>query len=283
LLQPRTLLAAPSIVLTIALLAVPVVVLVCYSFWQVDGYVITATWNTDNYAEVIRRYDRVLLNTFSVGLEVGFFTSLAALPVAYAIRFKMGRAQNTVLFLLLTALFSGYLVRIYAWRIILGDHGILNNVLLWIGLTHEPLQIFLYNRFSLIVTQMGFLLPLAVLPIYSALQNLPKERLDASHDLGAGRLETFWRVVMPEIAIATGIAFSLCMALSSGDFLTPTLVGGPNGFLVGQAIARQFGTAFDWPLGSALAVSTGLLMILIVTLVLRSAARWQTRLARSTG
>ncbi len=282
-LQPRTLLAAPSIVLTIALLAVPVVVLVCYSFWQVDGYVITATWNTDNYAEVIRRYDRVLLNTFSVGLEVGFFTSLAALPVAYAIRFKMGRAQNTVLFLLLTALFSGYLVRIYAWRIILGDHGILNNVLLWIGLTHEPLQIFLYNRFSLIVTQMGFLLPLAVLPIYSALQNLPKERLDASHDLGAGRLETFWRVVMPEIAIATGIAFSLCMALSSGDFLTPTLVGGPNGFLVGQAIARQFGTAFDWPLGSALAVSTGLLMILIVTLVLRSAARWQTRLARSTG
>jgi spermidine/putrescine transport system permease protein len=283
LLQLRTLLAAPAVFFTLALLGVPLAFLVCYSLWQVDGYVVSAKWNVDNYVEVSRRYSGVIFNTFSVGLEVGLFTSLAALPIAYALRFKMGKAQNAVLFLLLVALFSGYLVRIYAWRIILGDHGILNSVLLWIGLTREPLQIFLYNRFSLILTQMGFLLPLAVLPIYSALQNLPKERLDASHDLGAGRLETFWRVVMPEIAVATAIAFSLCMALASGDFVTPTLVGGPNGFMAGQAIARQFGTAFDWPLGSALAMATGLITILIVVLVLRSAVHWQTRLLRSVG
>jgi len=276
-------LAAPSIALTLALLGVPLVVLTCYSFWEVDGYVIVSNWNIDNYLEVIRRYSWVLLHTFTVGLEVGLFSSAAALPVAYAIRFKLGRTQNVVLFLLLAALFSGYLVRIYAWRIILGDHGILNSMLQWIGLTDGPLDIFLYNRFSLIVTQMGFLLPLAILPIYSALQNLPKERLEASHDLGAGRLETFWRVVTPEIAVATGISFSLCMALSSGDFLTPTLVGGPKGFMVGQAIARQFGTAFDWPLGSALALATGLVLVLLVTLALRTAIWWQTRLTRSVG
>jgi spermidine/putrescine transport system permease protein len=195
----------------------------------------------------------------------------------------MGVAQETCLFLLLVALFSGYLVRIYAWRIILGESGILNSTLIWVGITDEPLQFLLFSRLSLIITQMGFLLPLAVLPIYSALQNLPRERLEASHDLGAGRFETLFRVVIPEIAMGTAIAFSLCMALAAGDFITPSLVGGPNGFMIGQAIARQFGTAFDWPLGSALAISTGLIMILLVVIVLGGASHLQNRKARSVG
>jgi spermidine/putrescine transport system permease protein len=279
----RTLIALPSVLFTVALVGVPLIVVVCYSFWRVDGYVISANWNVANYVEVVGRYSGVLLHTCSIGVEVGFFTTLAALPLAYALRYKMGAAENHVLFLILVALFSGYLVRIYAWRIILGDQGILNSTLLWTGVTHRPLEFLLFSRFSLIVTQMGFLLPLAVLPIYSALQNLPKDRLEASHDLGAGRIETLWRVIMPEIAMGTAIAFSQCMALAAGDFITPTLVGGPSGMMAGQAIARQFGTAFDWPLGSALALVTSLLIVLIVLAVLWAASHWQTRLVRSAG
>jgi spermidine/putrescine transport system permease protein len=277
----KLLAAIPSLLFTAVLLGIPLVVLICYSFWTVDVYDVRADWNLGNYAEVIRRYGGVLLHTFTIGVEVGFFTTLAALPLAYALRFKMGAAQALFLFLLLIALFSGYLVRIYAWRIILGDSGILNSALLWAGIVSHPLQILLFSRLSLIITQMGFLLPLAVLPIYSALQNLPRERLEASHDLGAGRFETLWRVVMPEIGMGTGIAFSLCMVLAAGDFITPTLVGGPTGLMVGQAIARQFGTAFDWPLGSALAISTGVIMIALVVLVLRSASYLQTHKQRS--
>jgi spermidine/putrescine transport system permease protein len=260
----RTLLAVPALGVVGALLLAPLCVLLAYSFWQVNFIEIVPIWTLDNYRFAFDEYGALIMRTVGVGALAAAVTTLLAIPLAYAVRYKLGRAQHAVMFLLLLALFSGYIVRIYAWKTILGEHGIVNAALQGLGLIEQPLSFILFSRVALIITLTNFLLPIAVLPIYGALQNLPRERIDASHDLGAGRLETVWRVVLPEIALAVFVSFALCLVLAAGDWVTPTLVGGPSSLMVGQVITGQFGNAFNWPFGGALAFSTAAILLIAV-------------------
>ena len=257
----RSLLVLPALGLIAALLIAPLGVLLLYSFWRVDFISIVSDWNLDNYRQAFSQYGALMLRTLGVGALAAAVTTALAIPLAYAVRYKLGRAQDAVVFLLLLALFSGYLVRIYAWKTILGEDGIINSALRGLGVTHHPLPFLLFSRFALIVTLTNFLLPLAILPIYGGLQNLPRERIDASHDLGAGRFETARRLVLPEIALPIFASFSVCLVLAAGDWVTPTLVGGPSSLMVGQVITGQFGNAFNWPFGGALAFAMAAVLI----------------------
>ncbi len=164
---------------------------------------------------------------------------------------------------MLASIFGGYLVRIYAWRTILGDEGLINTFLIWLGLIREPLRFLLFSRFAVFITLVNFLLPFGVLPLYGALQNVPRDAIEAARDLGAGPLAIFRTVLLPLTATGIKIAFAFAFVLAAGDYVTPELVGGTNGIMIGNVIADQFGVAYNWPLGAALAITTLLVVLLV--------------------
>jgi len=167
--------------------------------------------------------------------------------------------------MLLVPLLMSYIIKIYAIRSILGGNGFLNRALLATGLIDEPLTIFVFNLNAVLLTLTVLLIPFAVLPIFLSLEKLPRNLLDASADLGASELQTFLKVVLPLSLPGVIAAASFVFVLAIGDFLTPLMVGGNSGFTFGRIIYSQFGTAYNWPFGSALSV---LLCVVIVIAIL---------------
>jgi spermidine/putrescine transport system permease protein len=168
-------------------------------------------------------------------------------------------------------LWVSYLLRAYTWKTILGSEGILNSFLVSTGILSAPTDIFLYNHFSMVVTLTYIFIPFMVMPIFTALEKIPRNLIEASRDLGHGPLSTFFKVIWPLSlpGVIAGGAFTFC--LSAGDFVAPTLVGGPDGVLIANVIASQYGATLNWPLGSAL----GVVMLVLVLLIIELADRFE--------
>ena len=215
-------------------------------------------------------YRTLILRSIAVALIVALFTIPIAYALAYAITFRIKRGV-LVLVLLMAPMFASYVVRVFAWKLILGPTGFINRGLAELGVIEEPLRFLLYGRFAVTLTLTTILIPLAMLPIYSALQNVPRDLLEASRDLGEPPLRTFLRVTLPLTSSAVIAAFVFVVLLAGADYLTPQLVGGRSGFLVGRAIADQFGPAGDFPLGGALSFVTLIAFVLVIALVLAAA------------
>jgi spermidine/putrescine transport system permease protein len=130
----------------------------------------------------------------------------------------------------------------------------------------EPSDIFLYNQFAMVVTLTYIFIPFMVMPIYTALEKIPTNLSEASADLGMGPLRSFWHVTLPLSLPGVAAGFTLTFCLSFGDFIAPFLVGGPDGNLIANVIATQFGAALNWPLGSALAIVMLVIVLSIVSL-----------------
>src|SRR5260221_3837362 len=186
-------------------------------------------------------------------------------PVAYFLASLGGRKKYVFLMLLLVPLLMSYVIKIYAIRSILGGNGFLNRFLMTTGIVQEPLTIFVFNLNAVLLALTALLIPFAVLPIFLSLEKLPRNLLDASADLGATELQTFLRVVLPLSLPGVIAAASFVFVLAIGDFLTPQMVGGISGFTFGRIVYSQFGTAYNWPFGSALSVLLcGLVIIAIL-------------------
>ena len=257
---------------------VPATILILYSFYRGGFFDLDKTFTVDNYVESFsdRTYRTVILNTLLLSLIVGVVVVLLAYPFSYYICFLFPRKRELLLFLVLVSLFSGYLVRIYAWRTILGSEGIINSTLISIGARDEPLRFLLYSKFAVVVTLVNLTLPFAILPLYAAMQNVSSDAIEASRDLGAGRWISFRTIVLPLTIRGGLVAFAFAFVLTAGDYVTPTLVGGQGGVLVGNVIADQFGAAGNLPLGAALGVVTiavALICVLIVSSVAIKVAR----------
>ena len=192
---------------------------------------------------------------------IGIVTALLCVTIgmafAYAVRFKAGRYGDALVMATMITLFGGYLVKIYAWKSILGADGLLNQALMKLGILDAPAPWLLYSRGAVIVTLMHFLLPFAILPLYAALRNVSFATLEAARDLGATPTQTFWRVVVPQCRAGLFAAFAFIFLLAAGDYVTPLLIGGTSGSMLGQFIALEFSTRFNWPAGAAM--SFGLL------------------------
>ncbi|MCI0454375.1 MAG: ABC transporter permease subunit, partial [Candidatus Dadabacteria bacterium] len=145
----------------------------------------------------------------------------------------------------------GYLVKIYAWKSILGTEGILNSAFLTLGLIDEPLTIFIYNPGAVVVTLLNFLLPLAVLPIYGSLRSVLDITLEAARDLGAGPSRVLFGIVVPQCRAGLFAAFTLSFLIASGDYVTPRFLGGPYTAMMGDFIETQFSLRFNWPFSSS--------------------------------
>ncbi|WP_119274632.1 ABC transporter permease [Taklimakanibacter deserti] len=261
----------PALALWSALFALPLCFFFIVSFWSVRGLAMRPDLTLQNYWATLRDYGDVLASTLLIGLITAFVTTSIAWFFAFAIRFRAGRFGNALLFITLIALFGGYLVKIYAWKSILGRDGIINAALLALGLIDEPLTVFIYNANSVVITLTYFLLPFAVLPIYGSMRAIPEDFVEAARDLGAGSLRAAADIVLPLSEKGLSVAFLMAFLVSVGDYVTPRYVGG-GASMMGHFIETQFSFGFNWPMGSAMSF-TLMAVSLIIYLLLRTLFR----------
>ena len=270
--------AWPVALYLVVLLVAPVSVMALYSFWKASFFTISHDFTLDNYLRIVDQtlYLPLILRSLAIGVVVALICVPLSYLVAFAVTFRFRRGGRTILILVMLSMLSSYLVRIYAWKTILGPQGAINQLLMSVGLVDEPLAFLLYGDFALIVTLTHILVPYAVLPIYSAMQNIDRQTLEASRDLGATASGTFWRVLLPQSMPGVTTAFIFCFILAAADYVTPQLVGGKSGMMIGRVIADQYGMAGNPPFGAALSIGmmAGFALVLgLLALLRRPAAR----------
>ncbi len=220
-------------------------------------------------------YTGTLFYTFKVATIVTIGSVLFSVPLAYFIAFKLTRGKQLVYTLVVVPLWVSYIVRAYAWKIILGREGVLNTFLQWAGVTHAPVEAFLYSQWAIVIGLVHIYTPFVLMPVYTAFENIPRPLIEASKDLGASRLTTFFRVVLPLAlpGVIAGATFAFVLTL--GDFLGPLLLGGTDTMMISNIVQNLFGTSNDRPLGSVV----GMVMLAIVLLVLEATARAEKNFA----
>jgi len=213
------------------------------------------------------------LHLFAKSVEMSLIVSaivvLVAYPLAYFLALSGTKRKYILLLVLIAPFLTSYLLRVLAWKVILGDQGVINTFLFWTGLRspEHPLSFLLYSRFAVMLVLGYVWLPFVALPIFVTLETLDRGLLEAASDLYASRLQAFVRVTLPLSAPGLVAAFLFVFIPTVGEFITPSLVGGTGGYMYGNQIVDLFGTGFpDWETGSVLALFL-LAVIAILTLV----------------
>lgn len=259
-------LTAPVLLAITCLCLVPLGFLFAYSFFQVDFVSVVYDPTLANYQRVAASgtYRGLILKALGHGILVAAITGVLAYPVAFYIAKRVRHLKAALLTALLVPLYTGDIIRIFAWRVVLGAEGALNTLLLSLGLVDEPIRALLFSTSATLIVLTYNYLPFMVLALWLAFENLDDRYVEAAADLGARRGQTFRRVVFPLTLPGLLAGGLMVFALVIGDYLTPQLIGGSSGVTVISAINDLFGTAFDWPLGSAIAWT--LLAVLFVVL-----------------
>lgn len=274
----RIAISLPPLFWVAAFLLTPYVLLFCYSFWSVSPpplQTIVRNWNLGNYRELLRvpMYGEVLFRSMKIAGAVTLFALLLGYPLAYYVAFHAGKRKDLLYQLVIIPLWVSYLVRAYAWKIILGSDGVLNGLLMQLHVTSHPVSFLLYSPFAVVLTLTHIYTPFCFLPVYAALEHIPRNLVEASHDLGAKPWQTFWRVVLPLSIPGVLAGATFAFVLSLGDFLAPLLLGGPSGVMISNVVVSLFGAAYNWPLGAAIS----LCMLVLVVAVLWASERLEKR------
>lgn len=252
------------------LLLLPYVLLLLQSFWRLRNGAITHELTLENYRRLFGTalYPDTILFSAGVAFRVTLFSLLLAYPLAYLLAFKVKKHRNLMYMAVIIPLWVSYLVRAYAWKIILGQSGILNGLLLSLGIIHQPLTVLLYSKWALVIALTHIYTPFTLMPIFAVLESIPRSLKEASQDLYASRWQTFRRIVLPLSIPGVVAGCTFAFVLSMGDFLAPQLLGGSDSALmVSNLVWSLFGVAYNWPLGAAVSV-----VMLCLTLVLLALA-----------
>jgi spermidine/putrescine transport system permease protein len=280
------LLMTPTILLMCGLLIAPLASLFLRSFWTQHGFEIDTTFTLHNYWELIAPSDEVtywsgipfpmknpayaivIVKSLLISLGATVAVIAIAYPMAYFLAFRVTRHKMLWLIIITIPFWTSYLLRVFAWKIILGYNGVINSGLIYLGLIDKPLDFLLYNPFSVIVTLAHAWVAYAILPIYVSLEKIDRSLLEAATDLGDRPWERFLHVTLP-LSLPGVVASTLMVFIPTvGDYVTPSLVGGPTGVMVGNTIQSLFGQRNDGPLGAALSAVVMLIVTLIVCLFL---------------
>ena len=253
---------------------VPLVLIGAYSLRAGSGAIGPSDpWapSVEQYAEVLgtASFLRLLGVSILVAAGVAGLATVLAFPVAYFLTFRAGRRAPLYLTLLLVPFAVSYLLRVMAWKLMLGPEGGINSLLGSLGLTDEPLALLLYSRPAVIITLVYVWIPFATLPIYAAMQRIDRNHLEAAADLGAGPWARFWRVTVPLSAPGALATFFMVFIPTVGEYVTPTLVGGTGGIMYGNIIQGFFTRSANWSLGSAMAMIMLALTLVVVAVALR--------------
>jgi spermidine/putrescine transport system permease protein len=276
----RAAITLPPLLWVAVFLLVPYALLLCYSFWSVSpSQTIVHAWTLDNYHELFRVsvYLQTLFRSMWIAARVMIFSLLLGYPLAYYLSFHAGKRKDLFYQLVIIPLWVSYLVRAYAWKTILGSDGVLNTLLQYVHLTKHPLEFLLYSPFAVVLTLTHIYTPFAVLPIYAALEHIPRNLVEASHDLGASPLQTFWRVIFPLSIPGVLAGATFAFVLSLGDFLAPLLLGGPSGIMISNIVVSLFGAAYNWPLGAAISLCMLLLVVSLLVFSEKLEKKWSFR------
>jgi spermidine/putrescine transport system permease protein len=266
-------------VMGLALIA-PVALLIVTSLKSQTGTSLDAGWTLAQYGEVLSRgsYRTLFLRSLLISSLVTLVTICLAYPMAYFVAFH-ARRKFLWLIALTIPFWTSYLLRVFAWKIILGFHGVINSGLERLGLIDQPLSFLLYNPFAVVVTLAHAWAAFAILPIYVSLEKIDRSLLEAAADLGDGKLRRFLRITLPLSMPGVIGAAILVFVPTTGDFVTPELVGGPAGAMIANIIEVQFNQVGNWPLGAALAL-TSMVMVGLIAALFVSAARAAARAIR---
>ena len=276
----RAAITLPPLLWVVMFLLVPYGLLFCYSFWSVSpSQTIVHSWTLDNYRELFRVnvYLQTLFRSMWIAARVMIFSLLLGYPLAYYLSFYAGARKHLFYQLVIIPLWVSYLVRAYAWKTILGSDGVLNTLLQYVHFTKHPLEFLLYSPFAVVLTLTHIYTPFAVLPIYAALEHIPRNLVEASHDLGASPLQTFWRVIFPLSIPGVLAGATFAFVLSLGDFLAPLLLGGPSGIMISNIVVSLFGAAYNWPLGAAISLCMLILVVSLLFLSEKLEKKWSFR------
>ncbi len=252
---PLLIAVIPPALYLFVLYILPSLIMFSYSFWKLDeNYRLFPAWNLSQYQYFFTRptYQVVLLTSFQIAFLNTLLNLLVAYPLAYFLaRFVQGRMKNLFLVMLLIPAWTSFLIRVYAWMLLLGDNGLVNYALQYLYITKESLSL-LFNRNSLLLVLMNVYLPYMLLPIYASLEKISPALLEAGRALGASPWRTFLRVTLPMSLPGVIAGCMITFIPTLGEYVAPALVGGRQGFMYGNLVQQQF-AVFDWPLGSAMA------------------------------
>jgi spermidine/putrescine transport system permease protein len=261
----RLVLLGPGLTWLAVFLVVPCALVFTYSFFERGVYGgIDYVFGLGNYARAIDAlYLKIFLQSLKIALTATVLALVIGYPAAYFIAGAPANRQKALLLLAILPFWSNYLIRTYAWMVLLNREGLINRGLAAAGVIDTPLPL-LYNDFAIVVGLLYAYLPFMILTLYASIARLGPELREASADLGAGWAQTFVRVTVPLTVpgIAAGCVF--VFVLSIGNFITPDLLGGGRRIMVGNLIYDQFLSARDWPFGASLAfILIGIMMMLL--------------------
>ena len=270
-------LLSPSLLFLALAILIPFGILVVMSFWTAQGFDFDTSFSTANYERFAERpiYGALLSRSLWISSMVTFFTVMLCYPMAYYVAFHVHRHKMLWIVLMTLPFWTSYLLRVFAWKVVLGYEGVINSALMSLGLIEAPLEFLLYSQQAVIITLAHAWAAFAILPLYVSLEKIDKSLLEAATDLGDGPARRFFRVTLP-LSLPGVISASLLIFIpTTGDYITPALLGGPDGAMIGNLIQKQFGPINNWPMGAALSIILMLciagisLVFILLTLLVR--------------
>jgi ABC-type spermidine/putrescine transport system permease subunit I len=263
---------APAAVLFGVFFIAPLGLIVVYSFWITKNYELVPTFTKNNYATIITTSTYV--KTFGKTVLMAFLATIAALALAFPfcywlVRYVPKRLQRVGLLLVVLPFWTSYLLRVYAWVAILGDHGAINSLLKALGLTHQPIRLFLYDNPGVFIVLVYLYFPFAALTLYASLERFDWRLLHAAVDLGATPMRAIANTLLPQMRLAMVTAGIFVFIPILGEYLAPAAIGGTNGVMMGNLIANFF-SGFLLPLGSAASVLIALVILIVLIIFRRS-------------
>jgi spermidine/putrescine transport system permease protein len=264
-------LAGPPALWLLLLFVLPLGIMALYTFRGGSFGEAREVWTLNSYREFFANaaYHRLLLRSILVAFIVSLGSVILAYPLAYFLVFRAGSHRVTLLTILVIPAWTSFLLRILAWRLVLGSNGVLNNVLLSLGLIGEPAPILLYSMTAVMVVLVYVWIPFVALPIFAGLERIDRSLLEAAADLGCSRATAFLRVTLPLSMPGVLAGFFFAFIPTVGEYVTPLLVGGTRGIMYGNLIQDQFVKALNWPLGSVMSLVMLVVVLLLIAIFLR--------------
>lgn len=261
------LMLSPALVIMVIGVLLPFLILVVMSFWTREGFGFDTTITTANYARAATEpiFGVFLMRSFWVSGIATIVTVLLCYPMAYYVAFHVHRHKMLWIILMTLPFWTSYLLRVFAWKVILGYEGVINSSLMTAGLIEAPLEFLLYSQTAVIITLAHAWAAFAILPLYVSLEKIDRSLLEAAADLGDGPVKRFLRITLPLSLPGIISATFLIFIPTTGDYITPALLGGPDGAMIGNLIQLQFGAVNNWPMGATLSI---ILMLWIAAVAL---------------
>ena len=271
-------LLTPTLIVLLIGIVIPFGILITISLWTANGFGFDTTLTTNNYETAIEQpiYGALLARSFWVSGWATVATVVLSYPMAYYVAFHVHKNKMMWIVLMTLPFWTSYLLRVFAWKVVLGYEGVINSGLLGLGLIDAPLEFLLYSPNAVVITLAHAWAAFAILPMYVSLEKIDKSLLEAATDLGDGPVARFFRITFP-LSMPGIISASLLIFIpTTGDYITPALLGGPDGLMIGNLVQLQFGPVNNWPMGATLAIILMLsiafiaLVFLLLTKLVRS-------------